>query len=695
MILPLRSSALLLSLALAACGSSEQDTPPALVDAPNVLLVTLDTTRADHLGCYGHEGAKTPTLDRLAATGVRFDRAYAQVPLTLPSHASLLSGVHPAGTGVHVNFQGAPSAEVPLLAEFFAASGYRTAAFVAAWVLNSDFGLDRGFERYDDLSARSAGRDQQVERGADEIVDAALPWLESLEGERFFCWLHFFDPHDPYEPPAGFDVGFDHPYDGELAFVDAELARVVDWLEARGLRETTLIVVTGDHGEGLGEHDETTHGLFLYESSLHVPLIFSQPGRLREGARVGAPVALVDVCPTILELSGGELPATVEGVSLRSPLDGGPFVARPIYAETEYPLRSFHWAPLRALVVGAWKYIEAPRPELYHHEEDPGEAANLFSRNEIITGQLREALAEHRRGQAKRRAGEVQLPPGAEAALADLGYVGGTTELDESAELGTLADPKERTAVFRGVMRAKHLADRKEYHAAATLLSTLVTESPESDEIWGLYGTVLLELGPGEAARLAVEALEKSLRSRPDQPARLRSLGDALAAAGRDEEALSAYDRALALAPDDPQLFSRKGLIHARHGELDQAREQFERQVALAPSSANAQTNLANLEFAAGQFDEGLRRLERALECDPACRPAHLARIDVLIRLKLLEEASAALEVALAALPGDRELAQQLEARVRPSGDAAMLSRLEAHLLKLRETGARAPDEKR
>jgi len=591
------------ALALAACSGAEDP-------RPNVLLITLDTTRADRLGAWGHASAQTPRMDELADQGTRFARAFAHVPLTLPSHASLLTGVLPTGHGVHVNFQGQINTEVPVVTEAFAARGYATAAFIAAWVLNRDFGLERGFDVYDDLSDHATRVDQQAERPGREITQLATQWLERQSDRPFFAWVHYFDAHDPHEPPPGME-GFDDAYDAEVAFLDRQVGELLASLERAGSRERTLVIITGDHGESLGEHDEATHGLLIYDSSMHVPLIMHGPG-VPAGTVIDTPVGLVDVAPTIYELMGWPIPALTEGRSLAGALRGEALASDPIYMESEYGLRSFGWAPLRGLVSGNWKYIHAPEAELFDCVADPGELDNRMDRERDQGGRLAQALQRLRANATIRAAGSVELGGAAAQQLSALGYFGGSREdeLDEE----NLKDPKRMTHVFRGTMRAKTLMDAAEHERVVATLEPLLADSPESDEMWGLYGSALFEL---ERYDEAIEALEQSLRTFGENSGRLLKLGDALLKTGDAEGALARYQAAAEADPENGQVHSRLGNLHAQSGRIDLAIVAFETYARLEPNSPNAHTNLANAYCAQGRFDDGVRHLERAT-CIPA-----------------------------------------------------------------------------
>ena len=416
--------------------------------ASNVLILTLDTTRADRLGPYGFRQADTPNLDRLAGESVLFDQTESVAPLTLPAHVSLFTGRLPFQHGVRDNGAVLDSAQ-QTLAQLLHARGLRTGAFVASYVLDAQWGLDRGFDTYDGHfePRRRDGSAQldDVRRSADEVVDRALTWLDGASTAPFFAWLHFYDAHAPYDPP------YDRPirapgYDGAIAFMDAQLGRVLAFLDARGLRDRTVVVVVGDHGESLGEHGERRHGLFVYEAVTRVPLIIRAPGSRMRGRRVQEVVRSVDVLPTVLDLLGVEPPAALAGTSLVDRMAGRRHEDDlPAYSETMYPRYHFGWSELHALRSGRFKLIAAPRPELYDLESDPGEQHNLYeTRSALARGlgsELRK-LQEAGSGKSVRAA----IDPDARERLAALGYVGGSTADDQLP--ADLPDPKDKITLY-------------------------------------------------------------------------------------------------------------------------------------------------------------------------------------------------------------------------------------------------------
>lgn len=620
-------------------------------ERPNVLLITLDTVRVDRLGCYGHAAARTPNIDALARRGVRFDRAYAHTPYTLPSHATMLTGLYPNGHGLHVNFQGAVHQDSPSLSSTMQQNGYETGAFVASGVLDRRFGLARGFDVYDDLSDRPLDASQQVERAADEVTANAVKWLANLKASPFLAWVHYYDAHDPHLPPEGFR-DFDDLYDGEIAFVDSQVGRLLAELERTGRLANTIVIVTADHGEAFGEHDEEGHGLLVYDTTMHIPLIVAGPDPIRP-ATVEQTVGLVDLYPTIVAAARmTALPAVasaLEGRSFLPALQGQEMPAIPLQIESEYPLRAYGWAPLYGLIHERWKYIRAPSEELYDLVDDPLEANNLSGAEPDLRERLAAQLTRLRETGPRRDAQAVHLGLDARNALSALGYVEGE-DVEAGSTSSELADPKAMVNVANSAARARALLRMGNSAAALALVVPLLEISPQSGHLWLLLGSAqLAENRPREA----VVSFQKSLESFPSSTERLRSLADALAASGQKDEALVRYREALAIDPMDGQSEGRLGSFLANSGKLDEALVHFQRFVELEPNSPNARTNLANCLFALGRFAEGVGELEHALRADPKCGPAHRAMYTVRRQVSGRPAAIAALRAAIAAVPED------------------------------------------
>jgi len=556
----------------------------------NVLLITLDTTRADRLGCYGYSLAKTPVLDRLARQGVLFERAYAPVPLTLPSHASMLTGLYPPEHGLHNNGQAALPKGLPTLATELQAAGYETGAFVAAFVLDHKFGLQRGFETYDDDLSRSDhslhGHHQY--RDGSLVIDAALEWLRprSQSGKPFFCWVHLFDPHFPYlahEDRFGNQFA-DRPYDAELAYVDEQLDWLISTLEESGALDDTVIVVVGDHGESLGEHGELSHSMTVYDATLRVPLLVVCPKEGRPGHRVAEPVSLVDLTPTLLDQLGQKPIANASGRSLRSALRGETLPLLPCYAETDEPYHAAHWSPLRALITSKWKYIRSPRPELYDLIADPPELRNLATEMSEQVQELEEELAAWEERMNERLADNVALTEQERRALSGLGYASYRDTIGEEGQ--PLRDVKDMLPYYYKLNDAAAMIDAGHYDLAEPVLREVLAEDDEYFAAHGELGRCLLrqnklpeavqslrramELDPGaegvqsmlgatlfmqEDYAAAVDALELAIRLNPDLYQNHFNLGMTMEKLGRTDEAIKHYQDCLEVAPN---------VVHAR-----------------------------------------------------------------------------------------------------------------------------------
>ncbi|HSL83001.1 MAG TPA: sulfatase-like hydrolase/transferase, partial [Thermoanaerobaculia bacterium] len=548
--------------------------PPGSAAGRNLLLVTLDTTRADRLGAYGYAGAETPALDRLAARGLRFEDAVSPVPMTLPAHATLMTGLDPPGHGLRVNGEAALAAERTTLAEVLRGAGYETAAFVSSFVLDRRFGLDQGFDVYDARleATRAAAFGPpfgSTERSAGAVTDAAVAWLRGRQGEGaggerpFFLWIHYFDPHDPYEPPEPFAGRFrDRPYDGEIAYVDRELGRLLAVLEAEGVAADTVVVVAGDHGESLGEHGERYHSRSLYEGAVRVPLILAVPG-LAEAARgsaVGGFVAtLADLHPTLLDLLGLPPAENAPPVDGRSLLRESVPPDRIVYLETLNPYLDNGWAPLFAARSHGEKYVEAPRPELYDLIADPGEVRNLLEGEGggaagQAAGEAQRRAAPLRAFLEARLAGQPDLArlahraaavdPDVRRRLEALGYVSGGGPAP-GADVAELPDPKDMLPLLDELAEGRRLLAAGEPEAAARKARLLVSKSPRDRAALQLLGEAYATLGrPAEAER----ALRRHLEVGPAVGASVL-LAQVVMQQGRLDEAEALLDQAEELDP--------------------------------------------------------------------------------------------------------------------------------------------------
>ena len=610
-----------------ACSSGAPAPKPA---ARNLLLVTIDTLRADRLGAYGHARARTPNLDALAQGGAAFDRAYAAAPVTLPSHATLLTGRYPPGHGSRDNGMRV-SADAPTLATIFKARGAKTAAFVAAFPLDHQFGLNRGFDVYGDRIPRAADGRLESERPASQVVEEAIAWLRQIGAASpvpparsnppasppgppappaFFLWVHLFEPHAPYgDPSSGRPVA--DRYDDEVATVDREVGRL---LAALGpAKADTVVVAAGDHGEAFGEHGEFAHSIFVYDTTLRVPLIINGPG-VGAGARITGAVTLADVAPTALRLLGGTMPE-VDGIDLAPALGGAPLPQRELYGESFAPLVEFGWAPLRTIRSGRWKLIAAPKPELFDIDQDPEEQTNLASANEPVVRELE--------GRASRYSG-ADLPNaasiGAEAAerLRALGYSAGSIRNPQSAirNGGGRPDPKDRRELAARI--AQVTSGELTGAALVSALEAIVRDDPRNGQAH--LRLAYARLQAGDCARAEPEfhaAASSGLPSADIYLGLATCLGRRRDLAGAER----ALNEARRLEPDNASVTANLGLLQAEKGNLPGAIQALNAALALDPALHEARFNLAIAYAKAGQRREAAAAARELLDRLPQGAP--------------------------------------------------------------------------
>src|SRR5437868_4872731 len=396
----------------------------------NVVVITIDTLRADHLGCYGYKQVHTPNIDALAASGVKFERAFTPVPITLPSHTVIFTGTYPMLNGMHDFSANRLGPEPPTLALVLKENGYATGAVVASAVLDSRFGLNRGFDFYYDhfdFNRLEESNIEEMERPGNVVADVTLDWLSQNYQKKFFLWMHLYDPHFPYRPPTPYANEYrDHPYDGEIAFADAQVGRLIHFLKMKDLYKNTLIVLSGDHGESLGEHGEKTHGFFIYNATLHVPLLIHLPGGSSPKV-VPALVNLADLMPTVLQALKVEVPSQVQGRNLLSLMKTtAQGDSRGLYAETFLPRLHFNWSELRSIESEKYQFIEAPKPELYDLAKDPAETQNLYAEKKAVAEELRASLRKliSQYSAGHELAEMTALDPALMERLKSLGYAG-------------------------------------------------------------------------------------------------------------------------------------------------------------------------------------------------------------------------------------------------------------------------------
>jgi len=648
----------------------------------NLLLVTLDTTRADRLGCYGHAAAKTRHIDRLAAEGTRFETVIAPAPITLPSHSSILTGLYPFEHGVRNNGNFYLAERFPTLATVLKARGYRTGAFVSSFILDRRYGLDRGFDVYDD---RMEGEYAQVvalqaERRGDRTALALGRFIDARAkepGAPFFAWLHLYDPHEPYRPPRPFrDLFAQDPYDGEIAFADAILASVLDRLRAAGLLDRTLVVVTADHGESLGEHGETTHSMFVYEGAIRVPLVVWRPGLVPAGRVVSDPVRLVDVAPTVLELLGERPLQAPHARSLLPLIEGRPAgPPPPAYAETLLPKFYMNWAPLRALRDGRYKLIDAPRPELYDLQADPGESRNLYAERTQTAQALRQGL--ERLAAAGDAMSLQTLDREAMEKLAALGYIGAGAE-PQTAAPESLADPKDFIALFDRLRQANSAVRERRFEEAIPILKTVLAGDPKNAFATLILGSTYMGQG---SSREAIGQFKRYLELVPTSSYAHQWIAICHVRLGEREQALREAEAALALDPKFTDARVLKAGVLASRGEHAAAVTVLREAIATDPAKPMLRLDLAKILAEAGRRDEARAEFEAILKLEPASVPALTGLGAVLAGQGDLAGAEATLRRALASQPAAAQarlnLAQVLDQAGR-SAEAAAEYRLVA-----------------
>jgi len=629
----------------------------------NLLLITLDTLRADRLGSYGYKPAATPALDRLAREGVRFADATSNAPLTAPAHGALFTGLYPARYGLRDNGSTALPADRPTLAEILRKDGYRTAAFISAFVLDRAYGFDRGFDVFDSRFSGDASQDKlNVARTADDVLKAALPWLEQAPaGSPFFAWVHFYDVHAPYLPPEPYRTTFRaSPYDGEIAYVDSAVGKLIAALERKGVLDHTLVVAIGDHGESLGEHGEADHGVFLYDSVLRIPFIMRLPGTHRAGSVVHKQVRSVDLLPTVLDLLRVRAPRALDGVSLVGPIRGQPRAhVPPSYAETFYGKLRHGWSETYSLRVGEWKLIDAPKPELYDLRKDQREATSLIERKPAVAGRLAADLREMIRELASGAVIEPRTPDRETVErLRSLGYLGVVETAGRFAGRGP--DPKDRvgqTGSFDALLNAATFAlQQNRPDAAIVSLKRALVIDDRSYKAHLLLGNVYTQnrqfdaaLAEYDAAALLnPESIDPLIASsalfvaRGHIPAALERLREAEAIAprsheiplnrgiiaemqGRWAEAFELYQEAVGRNPSDPRAKARLAEAAARLRRWDIAAPMFASLVEMGWHPSRAHFGLGQAAEARGDKAAASREYRRALALDPAFEPARTA----------------------------------------------------------------------
>jgi len=685
-------------------------------DAPlagyNLLLITLDTLRADHLGAYGYDGVETPNIDRLAAEGVRFERVTTTVPVTLPAHASIMTGLNPFEHGVRNNGSFVLGSDAVTLAEALRGHGYATAGFIGAVVLEAQFGMAQGFDHFNGLAQYQARTgDLSGERPGEDVVMQASEWIRGRTGP-FFAWAHMYDPHDPYAPPEPYAGRYaDNPYDGEIAYVDEMVGRLLQTLADTGAADNTLVVVTADHGESLGDHGEGGHSFFIYDSTVRVPLIFWAPGAVPAGVVAPGGTSVVDIFPTVLSLlgvppsarqSGGapgsdgpgaeapggdgidlsprflnadaersagaaETAGAAEGtaraaVGTARAAEGtaGAAEGTAAYAESLLPYLDFGWSELRALVSGGYKYIAAPEPELYNLAEDPGEANNLVDIEVARADAMADELAALVAGDDVTTVAGVAVDADSVAALQALGYLAGGGPGRDRRDI----DPKDMVETYEtfvvGLLDATYAIEEGLYGDANEILVQLDELVPNQYIVYYYFGQLAFEAGDPQTS---VEVLERALELNPSYLPTYTQLAEALHAAGDVAAALDLIGQAQSMFPGNFSLTLQRGAIEHDSGELDGALATYRRAERLDPDHPGLLERMGHLHLLRQEPRDAVIILRRLVGVTPANAPAWAQFAFSLAQTGQTQEAQSALARALELDPADplvQQIAQQL-----------------------------------
>ncbi len=616
-------------------------------EAPNIILVTVDTTRADRMGFLGSKRGITPNLDLLARQGVVFEHAYSQAPLTPVSHATIFTGTYPQFHTV-TDFGHPLPTLLPSVPEILQKSGYHTAAFIGSLILdpkaNMAPGFDRGFDFFDAgfhvKRSPDESRYNTIERRAGDVVAHAIRWLDKNRQSPFFLWVHLYDPHAPYDPPPPYDSRFKELYDGEIAYADASLGKLFQYLRQRGLYDRALITVMSDHGESLGAHGESMHGIFLYDETIHVPLVFKLPGELLAGRRVIARVRLVDVAPTLLSMLSLPLPPTFQGESL-VPLmktNQKPAADLPAYAETDYPHRAFGWSALRSMRTGRYLFVRAPKRELYDETHDQGAQHNLAASSPAVTDTLRSQLDEFRERTTSYREKPQEAPPSSEQAenLAALGYVA-SNSAGRSQDPLQGADPKDKIQISNVLHEGMIAVEDGRYGEAIPLLQQVLADSPLISAAQLQLGVALARVGRSSEA---IPALRKALNLMPDSTQAQYELGLALYETGAWSDSAPYFEFVAQKRPKFPDAQYSLAAVYARIQRVPEAVGLLHTVLQLSPEHFRANLLLGRILSLQHQPEEALPYLKQAAVSEPTNFEPHAFLADAYDQLGNSQAAS-------------------------------------------------------
>ncbi len=641
----------------------------------NILLITVDTLRADHLGCYGGQNAATPSIDGLAARGVRFSRAFAQVPLTTPSHACILTGAYPQVHKLRDNGGFILDDTIPTLASIVQRKGFLTAAFVGAAVLHHQYGLNRGFGTYiDDMSAPKQGGllpGVVAEVRGDVITERALDWLKKQSAARtsknFLLWTHYYDPHFPYDPPEPIASKFaKDKYSGEIAYTDEQIGKLLEGLRDLDLIDNTLVVLMADHGEGLGDHGEFTHGVFLYDATTHIPLIVAGPD-VSKGRTIAQLVRSIDVMPTVVDYLGLPPSSRTQGQRLTdSLLEGKPVQDQFAYMETLYPKTSHGWSELRAVRTEDWKLIMAPTAELYHLKSDALESRNVKAEHSAKAAELEKHLWET--AGPRENLGRLERKPVSDETLRELqslGYASAGSRRELRIDLSG-PDPKDRVQVLRALDQAAAYMNHDRFAAAVPLLEKAVADDPTNPAVYGHLGVCYQQL---RQFQKAAELYLRAIRNHADTDRVHAELGEVYVRLGKLQEGVHAMEEAAEMNLTDLQNLTNLATAYLQLGRLPEAQKTVKAILAQNSSHAGAYNVLGIVEIQRGQGDAARVYFEKAVQFDPKIPEPYL-------NLGLLAQDAGQPQIAI-------DYYKKFLARARPSDHREYIAKVKAAITDL------------
>ena len=622
---------LTVSASILSC-SAANDRPPQGVDIRNVILISVDTCRADHLSCYGYSLKTTPALDAVAADGVMFTHVQSTNPITFPAHCSMLTGTIPPFHGVRGNFNYRLDDASVTLAEVLRDHDFQTAAFVGAFPLHSSFGLAQGFDTYGDQFGVAAGEEAYNERKAEAVSREAIAWLEEQRQRPFFLFLHYFDPHGPYEAPEPFASKYaKNPYAAEIGYTDYWVGQVIEKLKTLGLYDSSLIIIAGDHGEGLHEHKEAEHGFFIYQSTIRVPLIIRSPG-WSTGRQVDDTVSLIDIVPTVLGLLDLSPPPQVQGVDLADYLFGrpGPKEERAVYCESIWPMM-YGCCPLRGIINDRWHYVWSIKPELYDLRVDAAEMNNLIDEHPQKARELHNRLEEMLASDGRAIGDQVTVAPDQDtvARLRSLGYVGGGVVVEELDFRPGMDDPKDFIHLYNRIWKADRYYKQNRPGLAKAECLAILDQRPEIPSVHAMLGDIAFDQGRLDDAfthfsnvlsvidELTGDSSRSSVRFDYEMVDAHINLGYVLFKQGNLAGAADQFERVLRIRPDVPEALNNLGVVLQAQGRVDEAIDHYRQVLSINPHDARGHSNLAGALVKKGELSAAIDHYRQALRLNP------------------------------------------------------------------------------